>query len=111
MQNWDIQIFLSEREGLGNVILEAGACGIPTFCWNIVGTRDAVPIKMQNFLIPYGDLQTMETSVIKYLEAPLSFNDRIELSNWYSDNFCQQKVLNKFVTFIEEVLGAYNERK
>ena len=111
MQNWDIQIFLSEREGLGNVILEAGACGIPTFCWNIVGTRDAVPIKMQNFLIPYGDLQTMETAVIKYLEAPLSFNDRIELSNWYSDNFCQQKVLNKFVTFIEEVLGAYNERK
>ena len=111
MQNWDIQVFLSEREGLGNVILEAGACGIPTFCWNIVGTRDAVPIKMQNFLIPYGDLQTMETSVIKYLEAPLSFNDRIELSNWYSDNFCQQKVLNKFVTFIEEVLGAYNERK
>ena len=111
MQNWDIQIFLSEREGLGNVILEAGACGIPTFCWNIVGTRDAVPIKMQNFLIPYGDLQTMETSVIKYLEAPLSFNDRIELSNWYSDNFCQQKVLNKFITFIEEVVGAYNERK
>ena len=111
MQNWDIQIFLSEREGLGNVILEAGACGIPTFCWDIVGTRDAVPIKMQNFLIPYGDLQTLETSVIKYLEAPLSFDDRIELANWYEDNFGQQKVLNDFVTFIDELLGVYNERK
>jgi glycosyltransferase involved in cell wall biosynthesis len=111
MQNWDIQIFLSEREGLGNVILEAGACGIPTFCWDIVGTRDAVPTTKQNFLIPYGDLQTLETSVIKYLEAPLSFGDRIELANWYEDNFGQQKVLNDFVTFIDELLGVYNERK
>jgi len=111
MQNWDIQIFLSEREGLGNVILEAGACGIPTFCWDIVGTRDAVPNTKQNFLIPYGDLQTLETSVIKYLEAPLSFDDRIELANWYEDNFGQQKVLNDFVTFIDELLGVYNERK
>ena len=111
MQNWDIQIFLSEREGLGNVILEAGACGIPTFCWDIVGTRDAVPTTKQNFLIPYGDLQTLETSVIKYLEAPLSFDDRIELANWYEDNFGQQKVLNDFVTFIDELLGVYNERK
>jgi glycosyltransferase involved in cell wall biosynthesis len=111
MQNWDIQIFLSEREGLGNVILEAGACGIPTFCWDIVGTRDAVPNTKQNFLIPYGDLQTLETSVIKYLEAPLSFDDRVELANWYEDNFGQQKVLNDFVTFIDELLGVYNERK
>ena len=111
MQNWDIQVFLSEREGLGNVILEAGACGIPTFCWDIVGTRDAVPTTKQNFLIPYGDLQTLETSVIKYLEAPLSFNDRIELANWYEDNFGQQKVLNDFVTFVDELLGVYNERK
>jgi glycosyltransferase involved in cell wall biosynthesis len=111
MQNWDIQIFLSEREGLGNVILEAGACGIPTFCWDIVGTRDAVPTTKQNFLIPYGDLQTLETSVIKYLEAPLSFDDRVELANWYEDNFEQQKVLNDFVTFIDELLGVYNERK
>ena len=111
MQNWDIQVFLSEREGLGNVILEAGACGIPTFCWDIVGTRDAVPTTKQNFLIPYGDIQTLETSVIKYLEAPLSFDDRIELANWYEDNFGQQKVLNDFVTFVDELLGVYNERK
>ena len=111
MQNWDIQVFLSEREGLGNVILEAGACGIPTFCWDIVGTRDAVPTTKQNFLIPYGDLQTLETSVIKYLEAPLSFDDRIELANWYEDNFGQQKVLNDFVTFVDKLLGVYNERK
>ena len=111
MQNWDIQVFLSEREGLGNVILEAGACGIPTFCWDIVGTRDAVPTTKQYFLIPYGDLQTLETSVIKYLEAPLSFDDRIELANWYEDNFGQQRVLNDFVTFVDELLGVYNERK
>jgi hypothetical protein len=49
--------------------------------------------------------------VIKYLEAPLSFDDRIELANWYEDNFGQQKVLNDFVTFIDELLGVYNERK
>jgi glycosyltransferase involved in cell wall biosynthesis len=111
MRSWDAQIFLSRREGLGNVILEAGACGIPTFCWDIIGTRDAVPSFAQNFLIPFGDTNLLEKSVINYLDSPLNQNEKITLSNWYHENFEQKKVLSNLVGFINDSLKVYNDSK
>jgi len=107
MRSWDAQIFLSRREGLGNVILEAGACGIPTFCWDIIGTRDAIPSFAQNFLIPFADTNLLEKSVINYLDSPLSQSEKIRLSNWYAENFEQMKVLSKFIEFINDTLRVH----
>jgi glycosyltransferase involved in cell wall biosynthesis len=92
MRSWDLQIFLSRREGLGNVILEAGACGVPTFCWNIIGTKDAIPDFAQNFLITYGDTDLLEKSIIRYLNSPLNQNEKNALSHWYQENFEQKKL-------------------
>ena len=111
MRSWDAQIFLSRREGLGNVILEAGACGIPTFCWDIIGTRDAIPSFARNFLIPFADTNLLEKSVINYLDSPLSQNEKIRLSNWYAENFEQKKVLSKFIEFINDTLKVYHGSK
>ena len=111
MRSWDAQIFLSRREGLGNVILEAGACGIPTFCWDIIGTRDAIPSFARNFLIPFADTNLLEKSVINYLDSPLSQNEKIRLSNWYAENFDQKKVLSKFSEFITDTLKVYHGSK
>jgi glycosyltransferase involved in cell wall biosynthesis len=111
MRSWDAQIFLSRREGLGNVILEAGACGIPTFCWDIIGIRDAIPSFAQNFLIPFGDTNLLEKSVINYLDSPLNQNEKITLSNWYHENFEQKKVLSNLVESINDSLKVYNDSK
>jgi glycosyltransferase involved in cell wall biosynthesis len=111
MRSWDLQIFLSKREGLGNVILEAGACGVPTFCWNIIGTRDAIPDFASDFLIPYGDINSLEKSVVSYLNAPLNQSEKFALSHWYYDNFEQKKVLTDFVGFINDSLEDYNDSK
>ena len=111
LRSWDAQIFLSRREGLGNVILEAGACGIPTFCWDIIGTRDAIPSFARNFLIPFGDTNLLEKSVINYLDSPLNQNEKITLSNWYHENFEQKKVLSNLVEFINDSLKVYNDSK
>ena len=111
MRSWDAQIFLSRREGLGNVILEAGACGIPTFCWDIIGIRDAIPSFAQNFLIPFGDTNLLEKSVINYLDSPLNQNEKITLSNWYHENYEQKKVLSNLVEFINDSLKVYNDSK
>jgi glycosyltransferase involved in cell wall biosynthesis len=110
MQNWDLQVFLSEREGLGNVILEAGACGVPTFCWDITGTVDAIPSYMKKFLIEYGDSDSMRNSIIQYIKQPLSLAERAKLSQWYIQNFDQSKVLQNFVNYINELLGELIEK-
>jgi len=104
MRNWDLQIFLSKREGLGNVILESGACGVPTFCWDIIGSKDAIPYFAQDFLIPYGDMEFLEKSVKNYLRYPLDHSKKIQLSQWYLENFEQKKVLSDFVGFIDSNL-------
>ena len=111
MRSWDLQIFLSKREGLGNVILEAGACGVPTFCWNIIGTKDAIPDFASDFLIPYGDINSLEKSVVSYLNAPLNQSEKFALIHWYHDNFEQKKVLTDFVGFINDSLEDYNDSK
>ena len=111
MRNWDLQIFLSKREGLGNVILEAGACGVPTYCWDIIGTKDAIPDFAQDFLIPYGDMELLERSVRNYLCSPLEQSKKLKLAEWYLDNFEQKKVLSEFVGFINANLKAYYDSK
>ena len=111
MRNWDLQIFLSKREGLGNVILEAGACGVPTFCWDMIGTKDAIPDFAQDFLISYGEMKLLEKSVINYLNSPLEQSKRLKLAQWYVDNFEQKKVLSEFVGFINANLKANYDSK
>jgi len=111
MRNWDLQIFLSKREGLGNVILEAGACGVPTFCWDMIGTKDAIPDFAQDFLISYGEMKLLEKSVINYLNSPFEQSKRLKLAQWYGDNFEQKKVLSEFVGFINANLKAYYDSK
>jgi glycosyltransferase involved in cell wall biosynthesis len=111
MRNWDLQIFLSKREGLGNVILEAGACGVPTYCWDIIGTKDAIPDFAQDFLILYGDMDLLEKSVSSYLNSPLEQIERLKLAQWYLNNFEQKKVLSEFVGFINANSKAYYDSK
>lgn len=111
MRNWDLQIFLSKREGLGNVILEAGACGIPTFCWNIIGTKDAIPDFARDFLIAIGDMSLLEKSIANYLHSPFDLSNKLKLAEWYLDNFEQKKVLSEFVGFIEANRKVYYDSK
>jgi glycosyltransferase involved in cell wall biosynthesis len=101
---WEVQIFLSEREGLGNVILEAGACGIPTFCWKIVGTIDAIPEFASEFLIDYKNESKLIERIEKYLKNPFSEIEKINYSNWYSNNFNEEQVLRNLYDHIESFL-------
>lgn len=108
IKNWDLQIFLSKREGLGNAILEAGACGVPTLCWDIVGTQDAVPNFAKKFLIPYGRKDKVHKLVIEYLKKPLKSTEKKRLADWYKANFSQQEVLDVFVLFVKSTLRYTN---
>lgn len=103
MRKWTVQIFLSKREGLGNVILEAGACGIPTFCWNIPGVVDAIPNFAQKFVVPNGDFRSLEAKILNYIQNPLSREERKNLSSWYQENFNRSKVLAEFREFITSI--------
>lgn len=103
MRQWQAQIFLSKREGLGNVILEAGSCGIPTFCWNTIGTMDAIPDFAKFLLIDRYNYKVLIQSIEKYLKQPFSKAEKQEFSNWYITNFNQEFVLESFYSYIRSL--------
>ena len=112
MQSWDLQVFLSKREGLGNVILEAGACGVPTLGWDIIGVQDAIPYFAKNCLIPYGNFHILQEAILSFIDKPLTQSEKKTLSQWYIDNYDQTKVLKSFVVFIMSCLGdGYGTKK
>jgi len=108
MKDWTVQVFLSQREGMGNVIIEAGACGIPTVCWNIVGVRDAIPPFMHQFLVPYNDMETLEKKTLEIINYPTNYFEKQILSSWYLENFEQKNLLLNFTNFIDRVIQKKN---
>jgi glycosyltransferase involved in cell wall biosynthesis len=100
MKRWALQILLSQREGLGNVIIEAGACGIPTICWDVTGVRDAIPNFLGKNLIQNNRMDLLYSRIKEYLDNPLSTMEASELSSWTIENFEKNMVLNNFVNHV-----------
>jgi glycosyltransferase involved in cell wall biosynthesis len=66
----DLLMFLTHREGLGMVALEAGACRVPTVGFAVTGVVDAVADGLTGVLVPVGDLQALEQAVVRLLADP-----------------------------------------
>jgi glycosyltransferase involved in cell wall biosynthesis len=59
----DLHLFLSHREGFGNVAIEAAASGVPTFAYDIVGVRDSVVPAVTGALFPFGDIDKVAAEI------------------------------------------------
>jgi len=64
----DILILPSYREGFGSVIIEAGACGIPSIASNIYGLTDAVSHNETGLLFEAGDEQHLYESIERLIK-------------------------------------------
>ncbi len=66
----DVFLLLTRREGFGQVILEAGACAVPTVASRVTGTVDAVIDGTTGTLVPLGDTGLATDAVLSYLREP-----------------------------------------
>ena len=60
----------SSREGVGSVLIEAGACGLPTVASSIYGVTDAVVENETGFLHPSHDTATIAKKIEYLIENP-----------------------------------------
>jgi glycosyltransferase involved in cell wall biosynthesis len=109
INSWKLQIFPSLREGLGNVIIEAAACGVPSVCWDIVGVRDAVPKFLHLNLIEPKRFDLFLERVLFLIENPLSEQQMRQLSNWTVDNFEREHVLEDFSKYVGSIIGGQKD--
>ena len=66
----DIFCLPSHREGFGQVIIEAGACGLPTVASRIYGITDAVEDGITGCLTPVGDVSALFEALLNLIDAP-----------------------------------------
>jgi glycosyltransferase involved in cell wall biosynthesis len=65
----DLHLFLTHREGFGNVAAEAAAAGTPTFAYRTAGTVDSVVDGVTGQLFPLRDAQAVASAIGAWLDA------------------------------------------
>lgn len=103
-QQADLHLFLSHREGFGNVAIEAASCGIPTFAYDVVGVRDSVKNGISGQRFDFKDTSTISKAIIEAANDS-NFKDKYPLArDWAVENFEQNKVWQNYLNFYLEQL-------
>jgi len=102
----DLLIFLSYREGLPNVPLEAAAAGIPTVGFRATGVVDAVIDGETGRLVPIGDMEQLH-SVVSKLLADTSLRKQLgqQAQQYVYREFDQKKVWEYWRQFYLDCLA------
>ena len=96
----DLHLFLSHREGFGNVAIEAAACSVPTFAFDVVGVRDSVKDGVSGKLFPFLDTGQVYNEIVYAINNQDVFRDKFSKSRrWVSDNFERQSVWKNYLDF------------
>ncbi len=99
----DIFCLPSYREGFGQVIIEAAACGVPTVASRIYGITDAVEDGKTGLLFPAGDVALLTTTLMKLIEdQALRRKMGMAAINRACELFASDKIT-------KELLGLYEE--
>ena len=106
----DLMVLPSWREGFPNVVLEAGATGIPVIATRCTGSRDAVIPGVTGLLVSPGDPDAICEAAVGLLRDPdlcqrMSAAARI----WVVENFEDRRVLEMAVAFYLSLIRPSGE--
>ena len=103
-QNSSIVCFPSYHEGFPKVLVEAASCGLPVVCFDIPGCNDVVVDGKTGFLVPLGDVETMQSKVQQLirdtsLHKKMSKNARKHAVKYFEET----SVMTKFTSLLDKV--------
>ena len=103
-QNSSIVCFPSYHEGFPKVLVEAASCGLPVVCFDIPGCNDVVVDGKTGFLVPLGDVETMQSRVLQLirdtsLHKKMSKNARKHAVKYFEET----SVMTKFTSLLDRV--------
>ncbi len=106
----DVMVLPSWREGFPNVVLEAGATGIPVITTVATGSRDSVVPEVTGLLIPPGDSDALSEAVLKLLGDPAR---RCAMGRaaraWVLEHYPHERVLGLVTAYYKSLLRPARE--
>jgi len=102
MERADILIHTASREGLGRVILEGMALGLPVvaFCNEDSGYREVVEGAESGLLVPFGDVESMVRKVLDLLGDAELYQRLSANALRASERFSGEKVAEEYLALI-----------
>ena len=107
----DVFVLPSYREGFGNVVIEAAACGIPSIGTNIYGLSDAIIDGKTGILIPRSDISALEVAMTR---LALNGDERRVMGEKARmrvlDEFKQCIIVNALLAFYKHTLDSKRQQ-
>lgn len=103
----DLHLFLSHREGFGNVAIEAAALGIPTLAFDVVGIRDSVAEEVSGWRLRFGDTEAIAAKILELADSPIPPRTQFsEARYWAEENFSQEKVWRNHAFYLRGAIAG-----
>jgi len=102
----DILITPSILEALGQVAIEAGACGVPSIGFNSTGLEDTIKHKKTGYLSKYLDQNDFNNG-LKWTIEQIKKNKeyfKTECQNFVKDNFASEIIAKKYIEIYKMIL-------
>ena len=77
MQSADMLVLTSDREGLGNVLVEALYCGLRVVSTDCGGIRDVLLDSVYGEIVPVGDADALAQAIVHSLQFPPDPNNQV----------------------------------
>lgn len=108
MATADIFCLPSYREGFGQVIIEAGACAVPSVASRIYGITDAIEDGETGILFPAGDINALSQSLLQLIKDK---NLREKMGNAararVTEMFSMQEITQEMNALYSKLLNRY----
>ena len=96
----NVHLFLTHREGFGNVAVEAAAMGVPTIAFDVVGARDSVADGVSGIRVRLGDVDGVWSAMQAMRCDPRATSLRYSGARcWALENFEQQRVWARYAGY------------
>lgn len=96
----DVHLFLSHREGFGNVAVEAASCGVPTIAFDVVGVKDSVADGVSGIRVAPGDVSAVRFVLEDALRDRHAFRKRFSGARvWVQTRYAREGVWHSFLAF------------